>query len=129
MTEDNNILGILEKIVKNKYMLDILTLKRLSSIKKDRRQDYLNTLRLNKLERYVYTRLLNAYKTGKKVSTITLITELSQYYKVPTRRKRNSKDNDNESDLYIHRLKLMVRNMRKKALYDYSRSMCTTADK
>ena len=80
ITEENK---TLLKVLNDKDILDRLVWKRLSKIRKSRRLNYMNTLRFNKLERYVYTRLINAYRSGRKISTKQLITELSQYYKIP----------------------------------------------
>lgn len=112
MDEDNSILQALENIIHNNDILDELIWKRLSKIKKSMRQDYINTIRFNKLERYVYTRLINAYKNNKTVFTATLIAELSRYYKIPVK--------DNVSN--YNRLKLIVKKMRRTALRDYRSS-------
>jgi len=71
------------KVLNDKDILDRLVWKRFSRIRESRRLDYINTLRFNKLERYAYTRLINAYRSGKRVSTKQLIIELSQHYQIP----------------------------------------------
>jgi len=120
VSKDNAILEIFEKILNNKDILDRLVWKRLSKIRKSRRLDYINTLRFNKLERYVYTRLINAYRSGKKISNKQLITELSQYYKIPI---------SGESDtnvLNYNRLKHIVKKIRWVAYHETHRATSAT---
>jgi hypothetical protein len=115
VSKDNTILEIFEDILNDQDILDELVWKRLSMIRKSRRQDYINTIRFNKLERYVYTRLINAYKNGKTVSTNQLITELSRYYKIPV--DGNKGESDTNSSNY-YRLKLIVKRIRKIAWWN-----------
>ncbi len=83
---DEIILNALSKVYRDEQLLKIS----LSRLSKKRREDLIAHPELDKIDKYIFNRLCNAYKEDKTIKTGQILAEINSFYKVDINNKRTA---------------------------------------